>query len=61
MQATIFFKTFDGRDFLSRSRADGRDAGAAGTSVEKDRAGAALPLAAAVFAAGQVKLVAQDK
>src|SRR6185503_2517289 len=51
---------FDRRDRLLPDAPDPRDAGAGPGAIEQHRARAALPFAAAVAAAGQAEIVAED-
>src|SRR5690348_1171009 len=53
-------ETFDGGDLLSGDAGGGRDAGSHGRAIDEDGAGAALAFAAAVLAAGEFEIVAQD-
>src|SRR6185436_6834576 len=53
-------KALDRRDGLLPDAPDPRDAGAGAGAVEQHRAGAALPFAAAVAAAGEAEIVAED-
>lgn len=56
----VVTEAFDGRHFAMADAADGGYAGPGGDAVQQNGAGAALPLAAAVFAAGQIQIIAQD-
>jgi hypothetical protein len=47
-------QTFDGRDLLTGNGAGGGQAGPMGNAIDKDRTGAALAFAAAVFSASQI-------
>ena len=60
MQLAVVFKAFDGFDFAAADSADGGDAGAGGNAIKQDGAGATLGLAATVFAAGEIQIVAQN-
>ena len=59
MQLAVAFQAFDRRDRFFADRADISDARVARISVNEHGARAALTFAAAVFAAGQVKLIAK--
>ena len=52
-------EAFDSEDFPARDVPDGRRAGAHGFVVHEDRAGAAVPLAAAVLGAAEAQVVAE--
>ena len=60
MQLPIFFQTFDRGDLLAGGATNLSNARTGRLSVEQDRAGAALPFAASVLAAGKAKIVSQD-
>ena len=60
MQPPILFKALDGGDGFSGRRTDRNLTRAAGRSADQDSARATLPFAAAVFAAGQTELIAQN-
>src|SRR6185436_10971636 len=53
-------KALDRRDRLLPDAPDPRDAGAGPGAIEQHRAGTALPFAAAIAAAGQAEIVAED-
>src|ERR1700681_1317134 len=53
-------QAFNRRDLFPRNRSDLGDARSLRLSVNQDGASAALPLSAAVFAPGQIKLLAQN-
>ena len=59
MEAAVLLQAFDGGDGLAADGTHARLARATGDAVQQDRAGAALPLAAAVLGPGEVQLVAQ--
>src|ERR1700686_4619478 len=59
MQLAIFLKSFDGRDLLAARPTSLSDAGTRRLAIQQHGARAALPLAAAVLAAGQVEIIAQ--
>jgi hypothetical protein len=56
----VLLETFDGGDFAMADGADGCDARAGGHAIKENGAGAALALAAAVLAAGEVEVITQD-
>jgi hypothetical protein len=60
MQFSIVLKSFDGRNRFFTDHADIRDARMSRISVNQHRARAALTFAAAILAAGQIELIAQN-
>ena len=61
VEPAVLLEALDRDDLLARGLGDRRLAGRRRLAVEQHRAGAALPLAAAVLGAGQVEAVAQDR
>src|SRR5262245_43766291 len=61
MQASSRRESFDRRDLRAGRLRYRSAAGARGTSIQKNRARAALPFAAAVLGAGETQPVAQDR
>jgi hypothetical protein len=59
MQTVTLGEAFNRRDSLLTDGSHRRDARSAGTSIDQDRAGAALAFSAAVLASRQIKLIAQ--
>jgi hypothetical protein len=59
MQCAVFCKAFDGGDFRAVLHDRQRQAGIDAAAVDQNRAGAALPMVAALFGAGQTEMVAQ--
>src|SRR5262249_58660245 len=59
MESRVPLQPCDGSDLLAFDRGDLFQTGSRGAPVYQHSAGAALSLAAAVFRAGQIKLVAQ--
>jgi hypothetical protein len=60
MQTAVPFQSLNRGDWLSNCEADGNLARASRLATNQNGAGAALPFSAAIFAAGETKLVAQD-
>src|ERR1700733_4308537 len=60
MQLAVVLETFNRRNRFFADNSDACDARVPRISVDKDRARAALPFAAAIFAARQVELIAQN-
>src|SRR5262249_42796157 len=60
MQLAALFQSFDGGDLLAFALAEGGGTRPGRPAVDDDRAGPAAALAAAVFAPGQIQLIAQD-
>src|SRR5262245_12436881 len=59
MEVAVPLQALDGDDLFAFHRGRLRQTGAHGPPANQDGAGAALPLATAVFRAGQIELVAQ--
>src|SRR5262249_9138546 len=60
VEAAGLFEAFDGDDGFSSRCRDRRNARTSRRAVEQNRARAALAFAAAVFAAGQAEMVAEN-
>ena len=60
MESSVAAEAFDRGNTFCIDRCDRCDAGAHRFPVNEDRARAALPLAASVFCASQIEIVAKD-
>ena len=61
MQFPVLLEAFNGRDIFSRDARSCQDTRTSGIAIDQDCARAADSFAAAVFATGQIKAVAQDR